>query len=78
MTDDLDMGAIKKHHDIRTVIRQILAATIDLALICHKGPDIESAFREILTSWRTSKEMRTSGMESIRRIMALKKEYIGE
>ena len=35
MTDDLDMGAIKKHFAIDTVIRQVLAADVDVALICH-------------------------------------------
>ncbi len=77
MTDDLDMGAIKKHHDIRTVIRQILLADIDLALICHKGPDIESAFQDILRRQQDSEEMRVRGMKSIRRIMALKRDYLG-
>ncbi len=77
MTDDLDMGAIKKHHDIRTVIRQILLADIDLALVCHEGPDIESAFREILKRQQGSEEMRVRGMKSIRRIMALKGDYLG-
>ena len=41
MTDDLDMGAIIKHYDIKTAIRQILLADIDITLICHKGPNIE-------------------------------------
>jgi beta-N-acetylhexosaminidase len=41
MTDDLDMGAIVHHFDIRTVIRQVVAAEIDFALICHKGPRIQ-------------------------------------
>jgi len=47
ITDDLDMGAIKNHYDIYAVIDQILFAEVDLALICHKGPDIEIAFNEI-------------------------------
>lgn len=76
MTDDLDMGAIKKHYEIQTVIRQVLSADIDLALICHKGPDIETAFHEILKRQQGSEEMRARGMKSIERIMALKKKYI--
>ncbi|MCP4692434.1 MAG: beta-N-acetylhexosaminidase [Desulfobacterales bacterium] len=76
MTDDLDMGAIRKHHDIKTVIGQVLSATVDLALICHKGPDIETAFREILKRRRESGEERARGAESIRRIMALKRNYL--
>jgi beta-N-acetylhexosaminidase len=49
MTDDLDMGAIRKHYAIDTAVRQILESEVDLTLICHKGPDIETAFHEILT-----------------------------
>jgi beta-N-acetylhexosaminidase len=77
MTDDLDMGAIKKHYDIRTAIHQILAADIDMALICHKGPNIELAYKEILQSIKNSKELRTSGIESVERIMNLKQKYLG-
>jgi len=77
MTDDLDMGAIKKHYDIKTAIRQILLSGIDMALICHKGPDIEFAYKEILQNIKNSKELRASGFESVSRIMNLKEKYLG-
>jgi beta-N-acetylhexosaminidase len=77
MTDDLDMGAIKKHYDIKTVVRQILAAHIDIALICHKGPDIEKAFGEILNAMDDSTSIRLKGKESLQRIMKLKRKYLG-
>jgi beta-N-acetylhexosaminidase len=77
MTDDLDMGAIKKHYDIKTVIQQILAADIDIILICHKGPNIENAFEEILQNLKGSSRIKKKGMESVKRIMKLKKKYIG-
>jgi len=48
ITDDLDMGAIKKRHSIKTVIGRVVASDIDIALICHKGPDIEAAFHEMI------------------------------
>jgi beta-N-acetylhexosaminidase len=76
MTDDLDMGAIKKHYDIKTVVRQILAAHIDIALICHKGPDIENAFGEILNAMDDSTSIRLTGKESLQRIMKLKRKYL--
>ena len=41
MTDDLDMGAIKPMFEIETAIGQILKSDVDIALICHKGPDID-------------------------------------
>jgi beta-N-acetylhexosaminidase len=76
MTDDLDMGAINKHFDIQTVIRQILQADIDMTLICHQGPNIEIAYKQILKHLRGSPEMEARGIESVKRIMALKKKYL--
>lgn len=77
MTDDLDMGAINKHYDIKTAIHQILQADIDMTLICHQGPNIEVAHKEILKHLRGSPEIEAMGIESAKRIMALKKKYLG-
>jgi len=76
LTDDLDMGAVAKHFDIRTSILQILAADIDLALICHKGPNIEIAYEVILKEITDSPEMKVKGLESVKRIMRLKNKYL--
>jgi len=76
MTDDLDMGAIKKRYDIKTVLRKILSADIDIALICHKGPDIENAFEEILRSFSDFNRIKEKGLQSLRRIMKLKRNYL--
>ncbi len=77
MTDDLDMGAINKHYDIKTAIQQILQAGIDMTLICHKGPNIEIAYKEILERLRGSPEIKAMGIESVKRIMAIKEKYLG-
>lgn len=76
ITDDLDMGAIKKNYDIKTIIQQILSADIDIALICHKGPDIEKAFYEILKSLKDSETLRKKGIQSAERIMQIKEKYL--
>lgn len=76
MTDDLDMGAVKNHFDIRTSVRQILSAGIDMMLICHAGPNIELAFGEILKNMRDSAKIRTDAEKSVRRIMELKEKYL--
>ena len=76
MTDDLDMGAIKKYYDIETVIRQILAAGIDMALICHAGPDIKTAHQEMVNSIEASSTMRDRCRVSVQRILALKQKYL--
>ena len=76
MTDDLDMGAITHHYDIKTAVHQILEAGIDMALVCHKGPNIQIAYQEILDGLRQSPDTRTKGMASVKRIMALKRQYL--
>ena len=77
LTDDLDMGAIAKHYDIKTIVQQILAADIDIALICHKGPNIEIAFEEIVKQFSDAPELKAKAIESVRRIMKLKRRYLG-
>jgi beta-N-acetylhexosaminidase len=76
MTDDLDMGAIAKHYDIQTAMRRILAAEIDLALICHKGPNIEVAYKEVLQGIIDSADVKAKGIASVKRIMSAKKKYL--
>ncbi len=76
LTDDLDMGAIKKHCDIKTAMHQILSANIDIALICKRSPDVESAFHEIRKGLATSPELAIKGVESAGRIMNLKRKYL--
>ena len=76
MTDDLDMGAIKPSHDIDTAIGQILSADVDIALICHKGPDIEAAFKKIHQSLADDANLRQMGQQSVERILRLKSAYL--
>ena len=76
MTDDLDMGAIKSNYDIKAVIKQILSADIDIALICHKGPNIEIAYEKILKGLKDSKNIKAKGKESVRRILKTKERYL--
>jgi beta-N-acetylhexosaminidase len=77
MTDDLDMGAIKPNHDIGSAIDQILTADVDIALICHKGPDIEAAGEKIRSVLASDKELRQMGAHSVRRILGLKRAFLG-
>jgi len=76
ITDDLDMGAIKKRLPIQTVIERVMAADIDIALICHKGPDIKAARHEMI---RRAKDplARAMHLKSAERIQRLKGEFWG-
>jgi beta-N-acetylhexosaminidase len=76
MTDDLDMGAIKPSHDIDTAVGQILMADVDIALICHKGPDIEAACEKIRRSLAGDTHLRQMGQRSVERILNLKRAYL--
>ncbi|KPJ76014.1 MAG: hypothetical protein AMJ54_13175 [Deltaproteobacteria bacterium SG8_13] len=76
ITDDLDMGAIKKHFPIETVIRQVETADIDIALICHAGPDIARAHEILTRDVRTSAALRTRTVASVERILRLKNRYL--
>ncbi len=73
MTDDLDMGAISKYFDIRTAIRQIIAADIDIALICHRSANMEAAFSEMVKGVNAD---RVGALKSVARLMALKRAYL--
>jgi len=77
MTDDLDMGAIRNHFDIRTSTKQILAADIDIALICHRSPDMETVYEIIYNSLKHSEDLRKRGEVSANRILSLKQKYLG-
>jgi beta-N-acetylhexosaminidase len=74
MTDDLDMKAIE--HEIKTSVRQILKAHIDMFLICHSGPDIEAAILETRKLLSRDQAMHDSGMAAAERIVAAKKQYL--
>jgi beta-N-acetylhexosaminidase len=76
MTDDLDMGAVSKHYDVRTMVRQVAAADVDLALICHRSARMEEAFEEMLRIGSESLEMAERAHRSLERIMSLKKKYL--
>jgi len=77
LTDDMDMGAIAKHYDIKTVVHQTLAADIDMILICHKGPNIQLAFETITQRLTDLPEFEARGIESVGRIVETKKKYLG-
>jgi beta-N-acetylhexosaminidase len=75
ITDDLDMGAVAEHFDIRTSVSRRLEADIDVVLICHKGPNIRIAHEEILRQIRANPDMKKRCAISVDRILEMKKHY---
>src|SRR5881398_4169839 len=49
MTDDLDMGAILTGYQLEDTIRLAIAAGNDVAMICHRIPEIENVQRILAT-----------------------------
>jgi beta-N-acetylhexosaminidase len=45
MTDDLDMGAILNEYSTEEMIRLAIGAGNDLAMICHRVPEIDNVHR---------------------------------
>jgi beta-N-acetylhexosaminidase len=74
LTDDLDMKAV--HHDMDTCMDRILAAEIDLALVCHEGPNVENAFNALVRRLETDREARRRGRISLERIYRYKRQYL--
>lgn len=74
LTDDLDMKAIE--HDMKTCVRQIMASQIDMALICHKGPNIRIAWEEITALLAGNPQLLELGKASMERILRAKKIYL--
>ena len=76
ITDDLDMGAIVKHHPLPVIVRQCLEACVDILLICHAGPKIQEAHDHILALRASSTELFLKEEESLRRILHFKALYL--
>ncbi|MBU1171572.1 MAG: beta-N-acetylhexosaminidase [Proteobacteria bacterium] len=74
MTDDLDMKAITIPID--ESVHRIVQAHVDIALVCHQGPDIEGAFNAFMHEIEKTEDTKKSSAESLDRIMALKQQYL--
>ncbi len=72
LTDDLDMGAIRRHVDIDTAVRRAVAANVDGILICHRSPDIERAAEILRDSAAGDPEGAGDALTRIQRLKAQK------
>jgi len=74
MTDDLDMKAI--NHDMDTCMHRIMAAQIDMALVCHAGPNIAEARDAVMRYLEKDRELFESGRTCVKRILAAKERFL--
>jgi beta-N-acetylhexosaminidase len=75
MTDDLDMGAIGKHFSIEDATRRIVAADVDIVLICHDREKMEIACDVLMEGVRGSEQGRAKAVASAQRILRVKERY---
>ncbi|MFH1983677.1 MAG: beta-N-acetylhexosaminidase [Pseudomonadota bacterium] len=75
-TDDMDMGAIRNHDGIDTAVCQIMAADVDVTLICHRSPDMERARDIMRRCMEADEKVRRAAAASVERILALKRHYL--
>jgi beta-N-acetylhexosaminidase len=77
ITDDLDMGAVAEHYNIRQIVQQCLAATIDILLICHPGPKITQA-SDIIRALQKNRDVDCKRKEeaALDRILQCKKAFL--
>lgn len=72
LTDDLEMGAICNHYDTETIMRQVMEAGIDMALICKTKKVIMDAFDAMCRQMGERMVFREKADRSDNRIRALK------
>jgi beta-N-acetylhexosaminidase len=70
MTDDLDMGAILSEHGLEETIRLAIAAGNDLAMICHRIPEIENVHRILQSLPRDQTERALAGVAQFKKRLA--------
>ena len=77
MTDDMDMGAICNYYPMPLIVDRVLAADIDMMLICHRSEKMEMAFERMIQQLEKSTEAANQSHQSHQRIMKLKAKYLG-
>jgi beta-N-acetylhexosaminidase len=75
LTDDLDMKAID--HDMATCMARVLLCDIDLALICHQGPNIQAAVEALVRLLESDTRLQDMGNRSLKRMYQYKEKYLG-
>jgi beta-N-acetylhexosaminidase len=70
MTDDLDMGAILNEHGLEETIRLAIGAGNDLAMICHRIPEIENVHKILGTLPRDQIERALASVTQFKKKLA--------
>ncbi|MDX9786833.1 MAG: beta-N-acetylhexosaminidase [Desulfobacterales bacterium] len=76
ITDDLDMGAIVKYFGFENAVLQVMAAGIDIALICHRSEKMEMGVNAIRSRLNRSESDYERCRISVNRILSLKNRFL--
>jgi len=77
LTDDLDMGAVKGRYDLETIAGQILAAEVDIALVCHSRPAMETLHAIFCRRLDGDAGQRQQAIAAVQRILSFKRRFLG-
>src|SRR6201993_2433253 len=75
MTDDLDMGAILNGYGLQDTIRFAIGAGNDLAMICHRIPEIESVLKILETLPRHQTDRALASVAKFKKTMQPRHEF---
>ncbi len=73
LTDDLEMGAVKNYYDMPTIATQVLAADVDIALICKTRTEIETAWEIMARQMTGNTALARMGEKSLERLEAVRR-----
>ena len=73
ITDDLDMGAVSKYHDEKSLSVQSVKAGADIILSCHDYEKQKKMYNGILDAVKSGEISEDRINESVRRILTMKK-----
>jgi beta-N-acetylhexosaminidase len=76
LTDDLEMGAIRRRCALKTAVRQALRADVDQVLICHSAEKIAQAHALMTRKIGESERKRHRSERSAYRVLALKTDFL--
>lgn len=72
LSDDLEMGAIGNHYGTAAIAEQLLAAEVDIALVCKTKTTIEEIFASMCRQIHDKMALQKTAVRSSERINALK------
>ena len=78
ITDDLNMGAVSKYHDEKSIAVAAVKAGVDVLLSCHEYEKQKATYEAILSAVKSGEISEERINDSVRRILTMKLELAGK